>query len=171
MKIFELDQSLGKILSINNKVVKIQKPDGSTIDVPQDNININQQNPNQVNLNLNNDTTKIKPGMDVQTNQNSTISNNQNSTMPNISPQQRNMNKNGSSVSEDGKNKKNDEEDFSQDLITHKRNKDIGGDPTDDFIDDIIDKKWLGGMDSRLSRTSMKESTEFYNLLRNAGLK
>ena len=36
-------------------------------------------------------------------------------------------------------------EEYEDDLIGSRRNKDVGGDPTDDFIDDVVDKDYEPG--------------------------
>lgn len=63
------------------------------------------------------------------------------------------------------------------DLIQSGKNKDIGGDPTDEFINQVVDRKWerfaRGDMRPRgsIDRVVLPESDELYKWLTIAGLK
>jgi hypothetical protein len=75
-----------------------------------------------------------------------------------------------------GEEYEDDDEESEDDLIASGKNFDISGDPTDDFIDDVVDKKWERSArghnnNSGQGRSSYAESKELIAMLQIAGLR
>lgn len=148
MKVNEIVKENFKVTKNDASGVTLTKPDGTTVIIPPEQLAALQATPN--------DPTKFSINPEV-------LSIDNTNTHPHdpIGP------KVGSDVEIDTTDIQTSEAMGEKDLISKKGNKDIGGDPTDDFIDDVVDKEFERGARGK----RVRESAELEAMLTIAGLR
>jgi hypothetical protein len=147
MKVNEIVKENFKVTKNDASGVTLTKPDGTTVIIPPEQLAALQSNPT--------DPHKFSINPEVLS-----LDNAHQQPQEPIGP------KVGSDVEIASTDIQTAEAMGSKDLISKKGNKDIGGDPTDDFIDDVTDKEFERG-----ARGKMRESAELEAMLTIAGLR
>lgn len=136
MKIYELLGESYKIIKSDPTGVELISPEGVKMTVPPEKVAAMQADPNNPNkYKLSQSTISPAPGKPTTPTVGATVDIDQDQNQNMMGGQQPTI----------------EDQDDDEDLISSGRNRDVGGDATDDFIDDVIDKDFEKAQRNELS--------------------